>query len=326
MQITDRQQFVQLVRQWGGTTSDAVLDPACKIFSIPEVEGCIAYRAEKKCVVVYGDPICAPDDRPVLAQSFYTHCNDQKLSVIYMVVSESYQRWSVKNGCSASIAFGEELSIDPHDDPQSHPGLKGSLVRRKVRHASNEGVKIEEYKNHDTHIKQELENVAISWLKRRRGFQIHISNVFLFNDCYGKRWFYAMQNDRVIGVIVLNQLKSHNGWLLNHLMTSPDAPHGTAESLVVTALDHLRLEGCHYVTFGAVPALHLGEVVGLGTFATNMAHLIYKIAKKIFRLESRKIFWEKFHPKSRPSYLLLNQSTIGISEIWGMMRALNISF
>ena len=97
-------------------------------------------------------------------------------------------------------------------------------VRRKTKHALHEGVAVTEYLEADNQLESAMERVGEAWLSRRRGPQIHISHIRLFADRYGKRWFYAQQAGRVVGVVVLNQLQMRQGWLMNHLMLAR-SPH-----------------------------------------------------------------------------------------------------
>lgn len=321
----ERRHVVEYVRRWGGAASDAVLDPHSKIFIVPKVTGLIGYRMEKHCAVVFGDPICAENDIPHLVNGFHQHCKDQDKSVIYITASEQFARWAIKNTCKVCLEFGKELIIDPHCDPRENTGVNASLVRRKVRHALREGVCVHEYRSPNKELEQAIEQVGKEWLKARQGMQVYISHVRLFEDRLGKRWFYAKHGQDVVGVLLLNELKARQGWLLNHLMITPSSPNGTSELLVTTALSTLAQEGCHYVTFGPVPEEKLGEIQGVGKISAWFMSKGYKTAIKAFHLEGRKKFWEKFHPQSERSFLLFSQSRINFSEVVGLMRALNLS-
>ena len=128
----------------------------------------------------------------------------------------------------------------------------------------------------------------------------------------------------MVGIVVLNVLESHNGWLLNHLMIAPEAPGGTPELLVISALDALKQEGCTFATFGAVPNTKLGEISGLGSVASWTARLIYQAAYHLFHLKGHKMFWGKFQPQTKPSYLLFSRPQIGYQEIKALMQSLNV--
>src|SRR5262249_1208591 len=150
--------------------------------------------------------------------------------------------------------------------------------------------------------------------KSRRGLQVHISNVYLFTNRLGKRWFYAKLGDQVIGAIALNRLHSKNGWHINHLMVIPDAPNGVPELLMISVLELLEKEGCPFATVGSIASEKLGEIKGLGRFFTMVARTIFNTANKLIQLEGLNTFWGKFHPKSRPSYLIFSRNKIGIRE------------
>lgn len=320
----ERQLLIQRVRRWGGSSSDAILDPVCKIFTSPTIEGLIGYRVELNCVVVFGDPICAPIDRQLLVQAFHDYYKESH-NIIYVMASEEFSKWGIEHGCRALIEFGQELIMDPHADPRARQGTHASLVRRKVRHALRAGVQVKEYVGFDKKLEEAITQVGISWLQSRRGPQVYISHVRLFADRFGKRWFYAQQGDHIVGVLLLNQLQAQQGWLLNHLMITPDAQHGTPELLVVTALETLQQESCHFVTFGSSPAKQLGQVVGLSKSSAWLSRQGFKLANKLFHLHGHNMFWEKFHPESKPTYLLFHQSHIGWRELLGLSRALNVS-
>lgn len=320
---TAREYIVELVRRWGGSTTDAVLDPAIQIFEHPGIVGFVGYRLELGCAIVFGDPICAPADRELLAQAFHRFTDSKRLRVIYIAASRAYAHWAIGNVCGAIIEFGEELVFNPPTDPRKNTGTYGSLVRRKTKQAHREGVAVHEYIPHDAALESAIELVKEQWLLSRRGLQVHLSNAHLFTDRMGKRWFYAKQGDRVIGVIALNHLQARNGWLINHLMVIPEAPNGVHELLMTSALEALEKEGYPFATVGAIAASQLGEIRGLSKFASLIARMAFKIASKAIHLEGLNTFWGKFHPKSEPAYLIFSRKRIGIREMLSLKRAMS---
>lgn len=320
MELSD----VTSVRKWGGSTTDAILDPIGKIFRTQEVDGLIGYRVENGCAVVFGDPVCPPVEIKKLVKAFYEYCEKKHLKIIYLIISEEFARWLIQGGyCKTMIEYGEELILDPREDPRKKEGVHASLVRRKVRHALHEEVTVHEYIPIDNEVEKEVGQVAEKWLKARKGPQIYFSHIHLFDHREGKRWFYAKKNKEIVGVINLNRLEKHQGWLLNHLMFTPEAPHGVPELLVVTALEVLSQEGCRYVTFGTVPIKQLGEIIGLGVFSKYFARSVYSLANNIYHLTGKKKFWEKFYPKSEKAFISFKDSHIGLKEIIALKKSFN---
>lgn len=322
---TDREKIVEWARRWGGATADALLDEATQIFTLPSKEGFIGYRAIKKSVVVYGEPVCAPENLEEFVEKFHKFCHDKKSSITYVITSEKFARWSLKHGCKAFIEFGEELVLDPaSDDPRR--GQQGALVRKKIKRAQHEGLTVKEYRPKNAELEEQMNAVGKAWLSGRQGPQVYISHLRIFNDPYGRRWFYAQQGQKIVGVLMMNKVEARNGWAITQIMLVPNAPMGTPEVLVVGALEALTKEDCTFVTFGAVPAKEMGEIVGLNGFYEWVTRLGYKAARAIFHLDGKKAFWQKFQPRSEKAYLVFSESSISQKEILGLMRALNISF
>jgi lysylphosphatidylglycerol synthetase-like protein (DUF2156 family) len=217
------------------------------------------------------------------------------------------------------------MIVDPKQDPREKEGQNGRLVRRKTRHAQSHGTTVLEYLGNDPAIEKSIEQVAESWLKDRKGPQIYISGVRLFADKEGKRWFYALRDDKVVGVLLMSRLSARKGWALNQFMITPEAANGTPELMIVTALEQLAKEDCNYVTFGAVPANDITRMEGLGKFSQAMTRFSYRIANMIFHLDGKRVFWDKFNPSSEPSYILLGDSSIGIKDMLALMKAMNAS-
>jgi lysylphosphatidylglycerol synthetase-like protein (DUF2156 family) len=320
--VIDRSHLVEQVRRWGGLTSDAVLDPAMQIYTIPEVDGFIGYRLIGKCAVAFGDPLCKPEDKARLAFAFHYFNLKQKQSVVYISCSESFAKWAIDNVCSTLFEFGQELIFDPPSDPKKKTGNHGSLVRRKVKQAIREGLTVCEHTREDLSIERKIEEVGEAWLQSRKGIQLHISNVYLFADCHGKRWFYAKRGEEIVGVITLNHLQSSEGWLINHLMVTPNAPNGTSEILVATVLETLEREHCPFATVGVVTTETFGEISGLNAFSTWLARVGFCLARKLVNLDGLQTFWGKYSPQGRPTYVLFSRNRVGLRELRGLSKAL----
>ncbi len=328
---SERQRLVALVRKWGDVNTDGLLEDTCQTFSIPEIEGFIGYRIESRNAVVYGDPVCSPENKPLIAKAFEEHCSTLKQGALYTIASKDFAEWASKHLAAVTIEFGEKLIFDPQNNPVNKKGPKAVLLRKKVKHALKQGITIREYIENDynninpANIEQQIENVAAKWLQKRHGPQIFLSGISLFKNRYGKRWFYAQQGDQIIGLLTLNRLESKNGWLLNNVMGTKDAPNGLSEALIVSALQTLEKEDCHYVLVGPIPAKQLGHIIGMSKFSANITRWLFNCAKCIFHLEGHSTFWDKFIPmQTESSYIVFPQHNLGYSSIKALMQAYNV--
>lgn len=317
------QNTVEIVRKWGGVNTDGILDASCRFFSLPNIEGFIGYRIEMNHAIAFGDPVCAQKNKNLLAFEFQKYCEEQNLGVVYTIVSEAFAQWGVENLSGASIEFGQNFILNPLNNPMDNTGSKAILVRNKVKHALRQGVDVQEYFGNDLSLEKSMEEVANLWLQSRRGMQVHLSKINLFNNRYGKRWFYAKQKGNIVGILTLNELQSYHGWLLNNVMARKEASNGTSELLVISALEALKKENCQFVLVGPVPAKQLGKIIGLSHVTVMLIRGLFTCAKKIFRLEGHEIYWKKFQPSLQNSYLLFPKKNVCFSSIRAMFRALN---
>lgn len=322
--ILDRERIVSLVRKWGNVNTDGLLDEGNFFFSTPEVDGFIGYKVASANAIVCGDPVCAPEDRSPLAKAFDHECSKNNLGVVYTIVSEEFAHWATENLSAIGIEFGMKFLLDPRDNPTKSKGSKAVLVRKKVKQALKDGAVVKEYSGGSTQIERQIEGVAEEWVRNRKGMQIYLCQVALFQDCNGKRWFYAEKEGTIVGILLLNELKAKEGWLLNNVMITQDAPKGLSELLVISALEALEREGCHYVLVGPVPSKELGNITGIGRMGANFARLLFRGAKHIFPLDGHVAFWDKFMPQTESSYLVFPHKNLGFSSLKALMQALNV--
>ncbi len=317
-----RDLLVKQVRLWGDLNTDAILDPRCQTFTFPGIKGLIGYRIESNCAIVFGDPICAPADKLPLAQAFDNYCREKSLKVVYAIASAGFSDLAMQGCCNVSIQFGHKLIIDPSSNPLEKTGSKGVLLRKKVKHASNEGITVKEYIPHDPQMELAIEHIGSAWLQARRGPQVYISHLSFFNDREGKRWFYAQKDGHIVGILLLNEIQASAGWLLNNLILTANAPNGTSELLITSAFKALEAEKCSFVAIGPVTTKKLDNIVGLGTVSTWLIKAVFNLSKRVFRLDGQTLFWEKFQPENEPSYLLFKD--LDFSSIKALMLAMNV--
>lgn len=323
-QTLSRENLVKMIREWGDVNSDGLLESDCHAFQTPDIEGFIGYKLESYNAVVFGDPVCAKENKAALAKAFEAYCTEKNLGVVYTIVSEEFARFGQEEMKGVAIEFGTLFVLNPFNNPTHGTGSKAVLVRKKVKAALNAGTIFKEYLGDDPVIEKAIEEVSYQWLNKRSGPQIYLCHVTLFNDRYGKRWFYAEHNNKIVGLLVLNKLGAQGGWLLNNVMLTPNAPKGLSEFLIISTLEQLEKEGCHFVIAGPVPLQEIGTISGIGEVGAKVIRYLFKAARVFFRLGGHGAFWEKFMPETKSSYLLFPNKNLRFSSIKDLMQAFNV--
>ena len=311
-----------MLRQWGGVSTGGILDENCLYFTNSEIPGLIGYRLIDNIAVVLGDPVCAPEYKGPLSLAFKHYCSTQNTDFIYIIATEDFALWAKLHLNPVLIEFGATLFLNPSDNPYHHTGSQFKALRKKVHNCLHKGVVIKEYTDNDIKIESAITDIVSNWQKARKGPQIHLCKPTPFKDKLGKRWFYALQGEQILGCLILTDIKSNNSWLLNNVMIRENSPNGLSELLVVSALNVLESEKCTSVTIGPVPRNQLGKVIGLNKFSHFIIQLIYKAAQYFFNLSGHETFWEKFQPCRQGSYLIFPNQNLSFTSIRALIKSL----
>ncbi len=318
--------IANLVRRHGGPVSAALFDADIEVFRAESMEGVIAFRHGFGCAVSIGDPVCARDRMPALAEAFRSHCRARGWSTVYAVASEPLAAWAANRGYAA-IEFARELIVDPRHDPLA--GSSAQRLRGKVHRAEREGVVAAEYAPgaaRDEALERALTAAARAWLEARHGPQVYLTPIALFAGRGCKRWFYARRGEAIVGVMQLVRMDAYDGYLISQLIATPDAPPGTTELLGVAGLSALGVEGCGYATWGPAPLVDFGHVTGLGSLSEQIGRAVYRAAGHAFHLEARNDYRRKFPiARTAGSYLLFDPPRIGPGIALEVLRAFHAS-
>lgn len=311
--------LASFVKRLGNPVSTILLHTPCSIFCIPHIEGIIGYQVFNDCAVIIGDPICLPENIEELTEAFHLHCQQRNLKIIYLLASDTFAHWAVKNRCQTLIQVGEKLVIDP-----TRFKLKQKL-RWKINQARQRGVLIKEYKDSDQFLEKQIRGLTETWLKGKHGPQIHLGDLdfFLSND--ESRIFYAVHNDKIVGALKLSPIDRSNGWVLNYYLADLNAPVGTTEHLINFTFETLSKEKCRFLCLGVIAGTKFGEVIGLGLLARLITHLIFKISRWLFKLDAKKTYLYKYNPKLSPTYILFSEK-ITLSQLLAIKRVFNVEF
>jgi lysylphosphatidylglycerol synthetase-like protein (DUF2156 family) len=312
----------ELFIRYGSAASEAMFDFPCHFFQTPECSGSIPYRLEHHCAVVFGEPLCPPDEVHKLVEAFHKYCDKSNLNVIYIIVSEPFARWVMKNGCHMLIESSRELIFDPAFDPCK----TSNRLRHRVEKAVKHGLTVHEYVPYDPEIEEALKKIGVKWQEAIKGPHIYLGHLDFFESYAGKRWFYAKDGGEITSMIMLSRLDGRDGWLLKFLTTLPHAFHDTSEFLMTSVLDILRKEGCRYLSKGTIPADTLRDIEGMGAFAQWNVRFVYKIISSIYKFKKRKEYWLRYSPKIEPTYLIFKRPHIGLNEIRALLKVFRTSY
>lgn len=318
-------QIARWIKKYGNSASNALLDEQCRYFRLPDIDGVLGYKVYYMHAVMLGDPVCAKEDIKLMITAFKQYCASQGWGVTYTVIGRELADCLRDQGL-ALIEFGVEQIINP----QQVRGSRGYIrdVRKKLKRARKSGLIVEEYKpiSSPPSIELELDQIAEKWLRHRRGLQTYWSGISLFKARAITRWFYGTVAGRVVCLLTLIRIEADKGYLIEHILWHPEAPVGTSETLITEVAAQLSGEGCDYLSFGPAPATRLGEVSGFSAFKRWACGPLYRGCCRLFKLDAKMLFRQKFRPDSaEPLYLAFDSPELGWRRLMALARTFHFS-
>ncbi|KAF9467694.1 hypothetical protein BDZ94DRAFT_1155912 [Collybia nuda] len=327
----DKSSIADLVAQHGSSSATAWLEfDRYKIWrptkDIPEssfrpVQG---YMRKDPYLYAWGNPLVSDSTalRPT-ATAFQEWADSQNLRLIWSCVDHELEQvlaeppfeWS----CVSCIY---EDVVDPaHVVELTGPeavGKQGGAsvvkdLKKNLKRADKQDVHVTEVTKQQwsDEDKKAVEQGIIDWKKSKSGVQIASTTLQPWLDQGHRRYWLAKKDDTVIGVLILTPIQNH-AWQIKNAVSFPNAPKGTSEKLIFTALRDLNCEQQENgtpqservtVTFGISAADELHPVKNLSGWKVTAMSKIYGTVTQAAGLLRRSEFRSKFDSGHDPMYV-----------------------
>jgi phosphatidylglycerol lysyltransferase len=216
-------------------------------------QACVTYVDTGAAWVAAGAPIAPPDRLGAIAERFAAAAAGQGRRAVFFATEARF----LGRTRFRSQLIGEQPVWDPAVWPDTVAGT-GSL-RVQLRRARNKGVSVRllgvaDLVDPGSPARAAIEALIGRWLASRplapMGFLVGVQ---LFSHPEERRTFVAERDGRVVGLLSAVPVYARGGWLFEDLLRDHDAPNGTAELLIDTAMRVVAAEGSRYATLGLAP-------------------------------------------------------------------------
>jgi pimeloyl-ACP methyl ester carboxylesterase len=273
--------------------------PGAKVWHCPQVDGAIVYNEFGKVWLVPGDPLADPNDIGELTRRFLDAAREEKRFVAFMPTTERFAKQASAVGLRAV-----KVGAAPYFDLTTWGprGDRAKKARAGVNQARRAGVHVTQVDRIDETLKEEIAGLCESWLKSRR-CAMKLGWLFAldpFQHAERKKFFTARDAaGNLIGFLAASPIPARDGWYLEDVLRLPSAPVGTADLLVVEALNYLKASGAKLATLGTSPLAREGQVASAVRNNELVASLIRMAAgcfAIIYNFEGLRRFKMKFAP------------------------------
>jgi phosphatidylglycerol lysyltransferase len=247
--------------QYGwNATSYQIVNPGISHWFSRDRDAVVGYTRYAGVRVVAGAPVCSIDRLSSVVQEFEGDARQQGERTCYFG-AEARLEQTLPEGTSHSRALlGAQPAWTPgrwDEHIASHKSQRAQLNR-----ARNKGVTIVEYSPAGAEVSAALRSVLQRWLAGRGlpplHFLVEPDTLERLND---RRIFVAHDtNGNPIAFAVLSPIAARNGWLVEQFPRIHDAPNGTIELLLTTAVRAIADSGAAYVTLGLAPLARRSQI------------------------------------------------------------------
>ena len=313
-----------LIARYGwNAMSYQILNPGIRLWFSEDLHGVIGYVDTHDYRVVAGSPVCDPSRLPEMVRAFGRCALEERKRVCYFGAQERIPAIMQEFGPVAMLLLGSQPVWHP-ENWKSRVSSKASL-RAQFARARNKHVTVTPWNSGDSPLSPGLERCLREWLATRGLPPMHfLIEPETLDRIYDRRVFVAERDGKPVGFIVASPVQLRKGWLIEQIIRGYDAPNGTAELMLDTAMRNLAESGSEYVTLGlsplsirsGIPQLPLPVWINLPLRGVRI------LGSRFYNFDGLDSFKAKFMPdKWEPIYAVSNEPSISLRTLYAIAGA-----
>ncbi len=277
--------------------SFSTLQPGMQYFDLPGV-GYIAYMRKWGGTFVLSDPVCAPENFPVILEQFHNRFpNASYIQVSKPVVDVLNLRFGLYG-----TQFGSESRIDL--GTWSLSGKKKQILRTALNQAEKTDITVRE-RFSDDHTRE----ISEAWIRTRKCKSNEIR--FLIRPMEmayreNERHFYAYQDGKAVGFIYFDPIYRNNeiiSYVPNISRANADFRQGIFYTLMAHAMDVFKAEGVPYVDLGLIPLSLANELEPQESRSLKrLLHLVYEKGNFLYNFKGLEFTKSRFRGEGFKTY------------------------
>jgi phosphatidylglycerol lysyltransferase len=304
--LTHNRTAQDLVMTYGrNATAYQILNPGIRHWFSKEVV--IGYIHRGRWMLVAGEPVCAPEDLRAAIAAFEAYAQTRNCRVCYVCAAEPIHNLLATSPAHSVVTIGAQPVWNPFEWPQIVRARRS--LRAQLNRALNKGVSIEALPPAEGKTNPEIRQVLHEWLHSRPLPPMHflVEPDVLSGMVEDRLLLVARRENRIVAFLVASPVAARNGFLIEEIARSPQAPNGTTELLIDAAMHRFAERGCTYATMGLV-ALANGTTTDNPLWLRTLMNIARAHANRFYNFRGLERFRSKMSPANwEKLYVISNQ-------------------
>jgi lysylphosphatidylglycerol synthetase-like protein (DUF2156 family) len=297
------------------------LQPGMEYFDVPHV-GYIAFRTQGTRDFVLAHPVCARTNLEYVIAAFLR----EHPFASFVQIDDPLASLLRENFGYYTFRIGVECRL--HAERWTLQGKDKTRVRRWLSSAKKAQVTVRELEKDVT--LPDIQRVSETWLSTRTS-RIKLS--FLVRDfftdprCAGLcRLFGAYQGGRLVGIVEFTPIFTDTaitGYCADLIQAAPEAPKGTSDLIIVTALETFHREAIRDFSLGLAPLAQLGPCPKEPPLIRQCLALIYRTCNFLYNFQGIYAHKEKYRTNEVPVFYATKRAN-AFSELIPLFRVIGV--
>lgn len=301
---------IAYLREFGGASLGySTLQPGLRYFDVPQI-GYLAYESYGGCDFVLSSPICADHHLETLLGEFIRTHEQPCFVQIYRreaeLLRDVFRQYVVQMGMEFWLD-GQTWNVQ---------GGKKTHIRRWLNTARNAEVTVTPI---DAEARRDdVQRVSDHWRNSRRNdgnLRFLVRNFAMDKQVAAlARPYGAFRNGELIGVVDFAPMfRRHRatGYYADLVRMVPDAPNGTSDLIIATALQDFIREGSPTLSLGLAPFARLSRCANEPPFIHKLLSFLYVAGNQLYHFKGNYFHKEKYRAIEIPVfYTTANRNAI----------------
>jgi phosphatidylglycerol lysyltransferase len=305
------------------STSYQIINPGIRHWFSGAKKAVVGFVSQNGVRVVAGAPICEKNDLRETAAEFEKDAARMKERVCYFCAERRLESICAESKNYAKVLLGAQ----PVWHPKSWAGIieTHKSLRAQLNRARNKNVKVEEWSGEKARNHPALEKCLHDWLANKGlpplAFLVEPDTLSHLED---RRIFVAMRESKVVGFVLLSPVTQRSGWLFEQFIHCPNAPNGTVELMIDTAMRVLAKDGYEYATLGLAPLSTRAEIPQFENplWLHILLFWMRKHAGRFYNFDGLDAFKAKLQPERwEPVFAISNEKSFSFRTLYAIASA-----